>query len=388
MSFRQTLAISRAPMAALAAVGVFWGGFSALVPDIKAGVNASDADFGLAMMVSAVGGITSMYLAPRAGALLGRSVLPVFGVALAAAFFFPVLAGSVPGLALAFLGIGMSVAMLDISANMRLGVLEARHKLHLMNVNHAAFSFAFGFTALFTGFARKAGYGPEVILPVLALVSLGLVAIMWAGRGRVDVDESAGAEEPKGAQMPWMAVFLTSVILLASFIGENATEAWSALHIERTLGAPAGEGGYGPFMLGLMMGFGRLSGQFFSERLGETRVIFYSALLGAIGAVVIALAPTKEVVILGVGVLGLGMAVIVPSANSVLGKRVPEHLIGVAISRAWMLGFIGFFAGPTLMGLVSEFAGLRVAFLFAAAIVALILPAIWKLGQFPTREET
>lgn len=385
MSLRQSVSVALGPMAALAAVGLFWGGFSALVPDIKNSIGASDAGLGLAMIASAIGGMGSMYLSPYVATLFGRNVLPVFGVVLAAAFFYPLFAWDVASMGVAFFGIGISVAMLDISANIRLGILEARHKLHLMNVSHAMFSFAYGGAALVTGLARKAGFETGQILPALAVLCLVLTGIMWRHRGAVT--EAVDSEvEADGTPMPWLAVGLTSVILFASFIGENSTEAWSALHIERTLGGAAGEGGYGPFMLGMAMGFGRLTGQFFSERLGEVRVILGSAVLGVIGAMLIATAQTQGMVVFGVGVLGLGMAVVVPSANSVLGKRVPERLIGLAISRAWLFGFLGFFIGPTMMGVVSEFVGLRWAFACAGAVIALIIPSVWRLGRMPSRQ--
>lgn len=385
MSLRQSFSIALGPMAALAAVGLFWGGFSALVPDIKTAIGASDAGLGMAMIASAVGGMGSMYLSPSVANILGRNVLPVFGVVLAAAFFYPLFAWDVASMGVAFFGIGISVAMLDISANIRLGILEARHKMHLMNVSHAMFSFAYGGAALVTGLARKAGYETGQILPVLSLLCLLLTTIMWRHRGLVSEAPTEGAEAD-GAPMPWLAVGLTGVILFASFVGENSTEAWSALHIERTLGGAVGEGGYGPFMLGMAMGVGRLTGQFFSERLGEVRVILGSAVLGVIGAMLIATAQTQGMVVFGVGVLGLGMAVVVPSANSVLGKRVPERLIGLAISRAWLFGFIGFFIGPTMMGVVSEFVGLRWAFACAGLIIALIIPSVWRLGRMPSRQ--
>jgi MFS family permease len=70
------------------------------------------------------------------------------------------------------------------------------------------------------------------------------------------------------------------------------------------------------------------------------------------------------------------MAVIVPTANSLLGKLVHREQRAIAISRAWMFGFTGFFIGPALIGFVSEHWGLRVAFAVVAALVATIIPAV------------
>ena len=67
MAILRAMRLSRTTLAALAAVGVLWGGFASLVPDIKATVGASDGQFGIALLMSALGGIVAMALAPWVG---------------------------------------------------------------------------------------------------------------------------------------------------------------------------------------------------------------------------------------------------------------------------------------------------------------------------------
>lgn len=378
MAFWQAAMLARTPNAALASVGIFWGSFAALVPDLKAGIAAQDAAFGFAMMTAAVGGIAAMAVAPQLMARIGRFGLPVTGFALVLAFFYPLLPRGTFGFGLAMLAIGASVSLLDIAANMRLSVLEERHARHLMNFSHAMFSFAFAASAFIASLARKAGYGPAEVLPVMAVVALGLVALMWEAR---DWTDAAPAPDGSDRRTPWTPILLTAGVLLASFVSENATETWSALHIERTLGGPAGEGGFGPVALGLMMGFGRLFGQVASSRLGEAALILWSAIIGVAGALVIAAAPVPAVAVAGVGLLGIGVAVVVPSANSILGRLVRPDQRALAISRAWMIGFTGFFVGPSAMGLIAEFAGLRMAFLAVALVMATVVPLVLAIKR-------
>ena len=134
-------------------------------------------------------------------------------------------------------------------------------------------------------------------------------------------------------------------------------------------------------MLGLTMAFGRFSGQFVADRLGEARLILWSAILGMIGALIIAAAPSQLIVLIGVGILGLGMAVIVPSVNSILGKLVREEQRSHALSRAWMAGMLGFFLGPAMMGGLAELFGLRISFAAVALVVAAIIPAVLALAR-------
>jgi MFS family permease len=251
-----------------------------------------------------------------------------------------------------------------------------------MNLNHAMFSFAFASGAFDTGLARGAGYGSDQILPVMAVVGLVLAGATFEGprwRGVPSPDRS------QPARLPWLLVVLTGGILFASFVGENTAEAWSALFIERTLGAPEGIGALGPSTLGLIMGIVRLIGQAAARRLGEGRLILWSALFGTAGGLMIALAVTVPMAIVGVAVMGAGMAVIVPSANSLLGRMVRPDQRGLAISRAWMVGFVGFFVGPSMMGLLAEHVGLRVAFAATALLVATIIPSVLTLVRASDR---
>lgn len=377
MSALQVVTLSRAPAAGLSAVGVLWGGLAASMPDIKEQVGASDAELGGALLASAVGGVIAMSLAPRIGRLLGRFAMPCLSVLVALALFYPLLAYDVWTLTIVMFGVGVSVAALDILTNVEVSAREAKHGLHLMGFNHAMFSFAFAAAAYGTSLGRQAGLGPAEILPALSVVCVILAALSYLPQ----TAQQSAAESATSGQIPWLAVVLTGVILLASFIGENATEAWSALHIERTLGAPAGEGGLGPAMLGLVMGIGRLCGQVVSERLGHARLIFVSALLGIVGALTLAAAWSPSIAILGVAITALGMAVIVPSAMSILGARVDEANRALALSRAWMLGIVGFFIGPALMGGISEIFGLRLSFVAVGLVIALILPSIIVLAR-------
>ncbi|WP_372839455.1 MFS transporter [Phaeovulum sp.] len=378
MAFLPELRASRATGAGLAAVGVFWGGFAAYLPDYKLAAAVSDAEMGLVLILSAVGGMTAMAVSPRLMALLGRAMLPVGGVLVALGAFLPLLASGTLSLGLVLLAMGAAMSTLDIASNVRISEREAQEGLHLMNLNHALFSFAFGAAAFGCGLARKAGFGPETVAPVLCILLLVLATVMHE-RTLATAPSADGRGEP--AASPWGAILPAAAILFAAFVSENATESWSALYIERTLGGPRGEGSFGPAMLGLTMGLGRLSGQFLAARLGEARLVAGSAGLGVFGALVVALAPGPTVAVVGVALIGLGVAVVVPSANSLLGRAVATEQRAYAISRSWMLGFTGFFLGPVGMGLIAEHFGLRWSFVAVALMMALILPGLARLKR-------
>lgn len=367
---------SRAAGAGLAAIGIFWGGFAACLPEYKVRAGVDDAGLGALLLLAAVGGMTAMALAPRVQARLGGAVLPVLAAGVVLAALGPLLIASPASLGAVLMVMGLAMAALDIAANVRISVDEAATGLPLMNFNHALFSFGFAGAAALTGLARRAGAGPELIAPALA-GALAVFALLMIERSRRPVPPAPAHDSAPAS--PWRAILPAALILFAAFVAENATETWSALHIERTLGGPAGEGAFGPAMLGLTMGIGRLSGQILASRLGEARLVAFSAALGMAGALVVALAPVQWVAVLGVALIGLGCAVVVPSANSLLGRAVRADQRAFAISRAWLLGFTGFFIGPVAMGLIAQGAGLRWSFAAIVLVLSLILPGLARL---------
>jgi predicted MFS family arabinose efflux permease len=368
MSFRSALALSRAPLPAFAAVGIFWGAFAAQVPVLKVGIGVGDGAFGLALLCGSTGAISAMWLAPRFDALVGARAMQLGAVLMAVAFLLPGLASGWAFFAVAmFLCAGTS-GLLDVVMNARLSQIEARANTGLMSLNHAAFSFAYAASALVTGAAREAG-----IAPFWVFACLGAVTVLLTLRMHSPPETPAPEDEshPAGPGLR-RVVFWAGLITLAGFMTENATEAWSALHIERTLGGRAAEGALGPALLGLAMGIGRLMGHFATPRGRERSTIVVAALVSAAGAAIAASAPSPAIAYVGFAILGFGVSVTAPLAFAIVGQMVRARDRALAISRTAVLGYFGFFIGPPMMGFVSDGFGLRASFSVIAAVMVLL----------------
>ncbi|PQO23228.1 MFS transporter [Rhodobacteraceae bacterium WD3A24] len=358
---------ARGPLASFAALGVLWGCLAVQLPALKAMVGASDALLGGLLFLTSTGAVGAMLLAPRAGHLLGGAAVPVATVATALAFMAP---GNLPVLApfaVAMLLIGATSGLLDVLMNARVSAIEAARDLPLMNLCHALYSFAYAGSAVLTGLARAAGWGPAGPLMLAGGVAL-LLAVAAVERGaRI---ERLGPRRP-GAAGPGAVALWAGGIILVGFFAENATEGWAALHVERTLGGGPAQGALGPALLGLTMGAGRMAGQLVATRLAEARLLRGALLVALAGAGLVALAPGPGLAYLGFAVLGLGVSVVAPTAFAMVGRLAPEGQRAAAVARAALLGYMGFFIGPPMLGLVAEAAGLRAAF----GMVALALMA-------------
>ena len=381
MSIRRALTLSRRPAAAFVVVGIFWGVFAGFVPVLKAGIGASDAVFGLVLLGSATGLVSSMFLAPLADRVLGPRGMQAGAALLSAAWLLPALMPGPLSFAVAMAGVGLGSGLLDVVMNARVSELEARHRLPLMNANHAMFSLAYAVGALVAGAAREAGIGPAPVFAALALVCTLLLLPMLRMAPDITAEEAGAAP----ARLPVLAVALCGAVVLIAFFSEATVESWSALHIERTLGGGAAAGVFGPAMLGLTMCLGRFSGQALAERLPTLPLIAGAALVSASGTALAALAPTPGVAILGFAVLGIGVSVIGPLGLAEVGGRVPPAARTRAISRVAVTGFSGFFFAPIVMGLVSEAFGLRWAFGLVAMALCLLPLLAWRLSRLPRK---
>ncbi|MEL6799155.1 MAG: MFS transporter [Pseudomonadota bacterium] len=376
MSVLSALSVSRIPAMAFVVIGVFWGTFAAMVPVTKARLGVNDAVFGSLLLCSAAGLLTAMFLAPKLEAWLGGRGMQIVAALFAVVMLLPGVVETPLAFALTMVALGLASGTLDVLMNARVSALEAREGRALMNANHGAFSIAYAISAVATGLAREAEIGAALIFGACAVCIAVIAMQLW-----MPVDAVEAPPDGQG-RVPLVPVLLCGAVVLLAFSGEAAVEAWSALHIERTLGGGAVEGALGPAMLGLTMALGRFSGQAVSERINEMRIIVIGTVLAMVGAVLAAVAPSVAVAYLGFGVLGLGVSVIGPIGIGIAGRLVPPWARTVVVARTAVLGFMAFFIAPMVMGVVSEAFGLRVAFLVIGGIVGLIfvfLPGISRL---------
>lgn len=375
MSIISALSLSRKPATAFVIIGLYWGVFSAYAPEIKARIGAGDALYGALLLGTSIGLVASMWIAPRLDRALGERGMQFAALALALAFLLPGLVQSPLPFLGAMIAVGIASGLTDVLMNARVSDLEVANARSLMNANHAMFSVAYAMAAIATGAAREAQLPPIVVFAAVGVIAIALApALRMAGS---TVSRAAGTQ---GA-FPWRLVVPCGLIVLVAFMSEAAVEAWSAIHVERTLSGRAAEGALGPAMLGLTMAIGRFSGQLVAERLRELQVIFWATFLSAAGALIAAVAPTPIVAYIGFGTLGLGISVIGPMGLALVGRVVPSNVRTLAIARVAIIGFAGFFVSHILMGGMSELFGLRWAFASVAVALMALFAIIAMLGR-------
>ncbi|MEH7828372.1 MFS transporter [Gemmobacter denitrificans] len=366
---------TRAPLAAFAAMGVIWGSYAAVLPDLKSQLQVDETQLGLLMLPTPLAAVLAMLVAPAIGVALGRFALPLAAAGMAFAFAGPGQVHQALLFPLAMMSLGAVTGLTDVLMNARVSAIEAARGQPLMNLCHAGYSFGYAAGALLAGILRDAAWPPSAVMGTMALLA-GVLALLCLERdGRIE-----GLAKPKGAGGAGLGLvpLIGGGIVLIAFLTENAAENWSALHIEQTLGGDPAQGAMGPAALALTMGFARIAGQGLSARLAPGVVLTLGAALSACGMLGAAFATSPAMAHAGFIVMGLGSSVIAPTAFTLVGQMAHPEARARAVARATLYGYFGYFFGPPMLGFLAGSFGLRAAFVFAA-VMLLTVPLLARV---------
>jgi len=376
-----------APAASFLAMGLFWGAWAALIPEIKQVVDAPDGPFGLALLAVGAGSLPAMLIAGRVWTRLGRSLLVIAVLAFGISSLLPLGVTTLLSLALVLLALGASSGVLDVAMNSEISEIEARTGRRLMYASHALFSLGVLVASFSTGLLRDAGGDRSVALPPVAACFglVALVGILTRGPGH-GAEHAAAPGVSAPSTRRW--ILALGIICAGAFMIEDALQSWSALHIERTLGGSPALGGAGPGVFAVAMFIGRSSGQVLGRWVSERRLVIGGSIATSLGAGIVALAPEPAVALLGLAAGGGGVSIIAPALFARAGRLAGPQGRGAAISTLTTIGYMGFLVGPGVFGAIAGGTSLPLAFL-AVSIAALgLATAGFVAVRGRTREPT
>ena len=177
--------VARPALAAFAAMGVVWGTFAAVFPDLKTMLGLDEGQMGLLIFCTPLAAVATMLLAPAIGVRLGRVALPVAAVLMALTLALPGQAASLVLFPLAMMACGAATGLTDVLMNARVSAMENQRGLPLMNLTHAAYSFGYAGAAVMTGMLRGAQMPPGQVMGTMAVVALVLALGTWERDGTI-----------------------------------------------------------------------------------------------------------------------------------------------------------------------------------------------------------
>ena len=316
----QALRERRGLLLAFAAFGLFWGSWSAVLPDVRERSGLGDGQLGLVLGAVAVAALPAMPLAGRLVDRYGpRRLLPAALLAFAGVGLLLGAAAAPAVLVGCLLLLGATTGVLDVVVNTATAAWERIEAGRLMTYGHGCFSVGVLAGAVTTGVARDLGAGPPLVLGVTGLLvaSAGLAQPAYRRWRRGPAGGGAWGSAPRRRLAP--VLLGLGAVVAASFLVEDAVQSWSALHLERSLGAPPWLSGLGPGLFALAMAVGRLGAHVLVPAGREASAVGAGALLTAVGVLVLAAAPVAAVAVAGAALAGAGISVL--AAAAALGGR-------------------------------------------------------------------
>ncbi|MER5431547.1 MFS transporter [Streptomyces sp. NPDC002588] len=339
--------------------GAVTGSFATRVPWIQDHAGVSAGQLGFALAFTAFGASCAMPLAGwithRFGsrrALTGLLALWTMSLTL------PSLAPNLLSLCLAMFTYGATSGMADVVMN-ALGVeVETRLDKSIMSGLHGMWSAGALIGSAAGTLAAHLGSDARVhhALAAAILTVLGLLVCRWVLDVRPTEDEEA---PPRFALPPRSAVLIGAVGFCAVF-AEGASLDWSAVYLRDQLEASAGLAAACTTGFMLTMAAARIAGDAVVNRFGAVRTVRAGGALAALGGVLIVLAGYPAVAMAGFGLMGLGIAVVVPLCFAAAGHSGPNP--SQAIAGVATITYTSGLIAPGLIGGVAQATSLVVSF--------------------------
>jgi hypothetical protein len=347
--------------------GGVWGAWQAAIPDLAAHYDLSSGPLGVILTLAFAISLPAMLLTGRLTDRAGPA--KSIGICAAAMAVGLSLVGLLPGLPLLVVAVVLFVTgsgSYDVAINgaaMGSGRWSGAAPLTLL---HAGFSGGGALGAITAGLALGTRSPFALVYPAAAVLLVLAAALVWrAGWPR---------PAPGGGRVP-RAVILALLPLAGlaglAFLIEGSMESWSAIYLRDVLGAAAFVGALGPASFHAAMFAGRLVGAGLAARLGRATTVFVAGSMIVVGMGVALLVGSPLPAVMGMAVAALGASFVVPVVVSLAAVRAGSHA-GRAASYVLTLGYAGFLIGPSLIGILGEVAGLRVALAVVPAAAAVI----------------
>ncbi|MGE5764343.1 MAG: MFS transporter [Mycobacterium leprae] len=364
--------------------GLFWGGWAALIPEIKTELALTDRQLGLALFAVPVAAVPAMLLTGRLARRLAQHTLPVGTAAFAAGIVLTGLAHSRPSFTAALLVVGASSGMIEVALNATTAAHEARDGRRLFNLVHAATPLAMLIAAPSVGLARELGASVLTVLTAIALLVAASVVLAIDSPGWQECTRPIGARPPK----LYRPLLLVGALGASVLLMENAVEQWGAIHLEQQLRAGPLLASFAPagYMAGLS--FGRMLVQKKGAEYSDRTLVALGGTLGGTGLAIAATAWNPSVALIGFSLAGIGLGPVVPTLLSATARSVAPERRPSAISVVTTVSYAGFLCSPPLVGMLAAWRGLPAALGLVALGGALLVLGAHAVPSHPGRRQS
>ena len=372
-----TAAVSTAPnlrVRALAVAGAFlinglsFGIWAARIPAVKEQTHLDAASFGFALLGASVGGVLTMTFGGWLGSRFGTHVMtPLTAIGCAVITVFIGASWNYASLTISLLIFGILQGTMDVSMNANGIAVEHAGAGPIMSRLHASWSIGAFTGALVSTQVAAMGIAvcPEFAVAAVGLATAGVIL-------RFTMLPDKHAEGGGRLRLPTGPLALLGALALFGLMAEGSATDWSGIYLQSTMNASQGLAGLAVTVFTGSMAVARLVGDRLSLRLGSARLVSGGAALAAAGLALALAVQIPAVAIVGFGMMGLGLAAVVPTLFRAAGSQ-PGIPASVGIAAVSTMGYAGGLIGPPVIGTVAGVATLRGSLVIILAMLAILI---------------
>jgi MFS family permease len=349
--------------------GAVTGTFAARVPWVADHVGTGAGGLGLALLMPGVGALLAMPVSGRLAHRFDlRLLIRVMIVCWAAALMLPALPTSLPLLCVALIVYGATAGLADVAMNAHAVVVEEKYEKSIMSGFHGWWSVGGLVGSAGGALAARHDVGAPLhfALTTVVLIIASAAVSFWLLAHRPE----PSLEEPPAFALPSKAVLPIGLIGLCAVFAEGASLDWSAVYVRDLLHHPASTAAATVSIFSICMAAARFGGDWAVRRLGAVNAVRLSGVIATLGALIVVLTKPVALVLAGFGLLGIGIAVVIPLVFAAAG-RLPGHpgrnIAGVA-GIAYGSGLIA----PGVIGGIAHVSSLTVSFAVIVGLVAIM----------------
>lgn len=355
------------------ACGCIFAAWASRIPTIKEWFRFNEAQLGAILFMLPLGSLIALPFASwsiaRFGSRLMTFLSTLFYAVLLLLLGFTADWISVPSLAIVLFCFGFWGDVLNIAVNIQaLQVQQEHYAKPLMSSFHGMWSLG-ALTGAFTGgLFMKMQWALSSHFAVIMLLFCGgsLLGLLWL----IPKDRPREAHQ-KMLAWPDKALWILGGICFCCALCEGAMADWSSLYYKQVLQDVKRISTTGYTSFTLLMATGRLLGDRVTAYLGYRGILIADSLLIAAGLSLAIFIPTPLSVIVGFGLVGLGVATIIPIVYTLAGRNT-RLAPGTALAAVSTVGFSGFLIGPPVIGWVAHLTGLRWALLLVLLLGVMV----------------
>ncbi|RZI77890.1 MAG: MFS transporter [Variovorax sp.] len=353
------------------ASGFIFATWGVHIPTVKAHYGLDEAQLGLAMLAAGFGALAGLTRASRwIGRYGARDTARICGTVYALLLAGLIATPSYAALLLLLALFGIVTSVFDVAINTEAAQLELLGGGTLMSGMHGMFSLGGMAGAVTGGAALAAGLPPQQHLIWVAL-AMAFAVLLASQRMLPRAATASAVPADVGFRLPRGALVILGILAALGLIAEGAIYDWSVLYLQQELGSPQNQAAFAYASFSAAMAAARFGGDALRARIAPAPLLRASALLAAASMTVVLLTDKPWLALLGFAGVGVGFANVVPILFSA-AARVPGVDPARGIAAVSAAAYLGFMAGPPVIGLLARVSSLTAALwlvvLFAVAL--------------------